>query len=243
MLRTQLFFILVFHALSTLSFSESNELTYGRYDPAKYSLHQTSDFFSLRCNTSCMSKDFAKKLKPCLDSIMSELIDSACIVVESQMKKTYYSENPAEFYKSFLNDVSRFILPNDIMQSDNIINLAKKIKTSEYFEEIYIGYSNNKSREEEDIIIKEEDETEGEMLNNEYYSINPYGSFIRCIDKLNNTKPIGDYIDAIQAAGNISINLTADVLVNSLKDRDYEDEIVQSMIIIGIIYPIILPEI
>lgn len=238
MFKPRLFLLLLF-ALIKLLFSEPNKLAFGKHHFPKSSLYQPSEFLSLSCNTS-MSKDFMEKLKPCLDSDMCELINYACRVTEDQMIKTYYSEKPSEFYKSFLYDVTRFSLPSDIMQSTDIISLANRIKTSVYFEEIYFCSSNNKTKESEDIIIKLEDETVDDSEDVEYYYLNPNGRYIKCISKITNNEAVKDYINAIQAAGNISFDLIADALVNSLNDQDYENGVVRSIIIMGIFYPLLL---
>lgn len=173
--------------------------------------------------------DYAGGLKGCLTDADISLLNEACRIFELHLTNHYKNQSTGEVYKSFLEDVSVMNLPPQFFATTKCKEMIGKLKSGKSFEKIWTNLSKS-----------DKQQPSNSNIESGYYCMAPNGIFLNCLIERNTVAGMNEYLDARRIMHGISPALTVNMLKNSLKPDDYNNDHVRLIIAIGFYYEIYL---
>jgi hypothetical protein len=194
---------------------------------------------SLSCNKLDKKIDYANVLDNCFSNTEIEILNEACTQFEFQLSENYPNNPIGLKYKQFLKDIGSLNQPNDLIKSTPKTILTK-LKNSSVFDKIWIKYSDSyyedDSHEIQVITNSENTENKTEYNSKDFYITNPKGEYLECLLSNQENKYVNEYLNALKEIGNISSQILAQGLLDSMKDKDYDDKAVRLIIAMNLFY-------
>lgn len=191
----------------------------------------------LNCQNEIKTQtNYATDLNECLSKKDIDLINQMVDQFEYLLKQYYKNNAITEAYIKYLEDISHMKVSPDFLLDNKSIELIKSIRKTDTFNKIWIKTSSikNDSRSEQSVFIdKNKSKSENQF---EPYCSNPNGDYINCmIEKIENNN-LKEVLSTLKEVPGISPGLLASILIDTLKVKDYNNNLTRIMIVISFYY-------
>ena len=194
---------------------------------------------SLSCNKNDKNIDYANVLENCFSNTEIKILNEACTLFEYQLSENYPNDPMGIKYKQYLKNIGSLKEPSTL-KKNTPKTILTKLKNSSVFDKIWIKYSESyyedNSHEIQEKINLKNSENETEYNPKDFYIINPKGEYLKCLISNQENKYINEYLMSLKDIGEISPNILAQGLLNSMKDTDYNDKTVRLVIALNLFY-------
>lgn len=194
---------------------------------------------SVSCNNNSKKIDYGNILNNCFSENEIAILNEVCSLFEAKLTENYPKEPIAIKYKLYLKDISELNEPTGFIKNSSN-TLLDKLKNSSVFDKIWIKYSakyyEDDSYEIQVITNFKNTENDTEEIPKDFYITNPKGAYIECLLKNQKNIFIEEYLLAIKDIGEISPQILAQGLFESLTEADYDDKAVRLIIALNLFY-------
>ena len=196
-------------------------------------------FIKDKTNPQTIKFDYANILENCFSITEIDILNEACALFESKLIEHYPKEPIGIAYKLYLKDISELNEPTGfIKNSPN--NLLDTLRNSSVFDKIWAKYSTTYYEDDSyEIQAKtnlENTKNDTAKTPKDFYIINPKGAYVDCLLKNQKNIFIEEYLLAVRDIGEISPQILAQGLLESISDVDYDDKSVRLIIAINLFY-------
>ncbi|MEX1382505.1 hypothetical protein [Lutibacter sp.] len=194
---------------------------------------------SLSCNNTNKKIDYGNILNNCFSENEIAILNETCTQFESNLSELYPKEPIGIKYKLYLKDISELNEPTGFVKNSPN-NLLDKLKNSSVFDKIWTKYSaayyEDDSYEIQAKTNLENTEIDTAEIPKDFYITNPKGAYVDCLLKNQKNIFIEEYLLAVRDIGEISPQILAQGLLESMTESDYDDKPVRLIIAINLFY-------